>query len=160
MPQSLRPEVIAKLRRQALTEAPTLLLRNPSFRDAPALGVLMETGYPQSVVTVVSLIDGGASIYFSSGGGVIGGEGHEPVRLAARRFTQFAGLHLPEMSRCSDFPLPGIGLTIFYVLTQGGVFTQSVSEQELGGGTHSFSPLFYTGQCVITQLRMVSEKRK
>lgn len=160
MPQSLPDEVTAELRTKALTEAPALLLRNPAFRDVPALGVLMEVGYAKSVVTLVSLIDGSASIYFSSGGGVIGGQGHETVRMAARRFTQFAGVYLPEMSGCSDFPMPAIGQTIFYVLTPNGVFTQAASEQELGGGSHSFSPLFYAGQCVITQLRKVTEKQK
>ena len=120
----------------------------------------MDVGYAKSVVTLVSLIDGSASIYFSSGGGVIGGQGHETVRRAARRFTQFAAVYLPEMSPCTDFPMPDIGEAIFYVLTPGGAFAQAASEQELGAGSHSFSPLFYAGQCVITQLRRVSEKQE
>jgi hypothetical protein len=105
------------------------------------------------------MIDGGASLYISSGGGAIGGEKLEAVRVGARRFTQFAGIHLPEMSRCTDFPLPGVGRTVFYVLTPNGVFTQSAPEQELGAGGHSFSPLFHAGQYVIGHIRAASEKR-
>ena len=135
-----------------------MLLRNAAFREASALGVLMETGYPEAVATLVAMIDGGASLYLSSGGGVIGGEKLEAVRIGARRFTQFAGIHLPEMLRCTDFPLPGVAKTVFYVLTPNGVFTQTASEQELSTGSHSFSPLFHAGQYVIGQLRAASEK--
>lgn len=120
----------------------------------------METGYDGAVVTLVALLDGAASIYFSSGGGVIGGAGHTAVRIAARRFAQFAGVHLPEMRACNDFPLPRLGQTTFYVLTSRGVLTASAPEQELGGGSHDLSPLFHLGDYVITQLRMVSEKEQ
>ena len=136
-----------------------MLLRNPAFREAPALGVLMETGYAGAVATLVAMINGSASLYFSSGGGVIGGEKLETVRIAARRFTQFGGIHLPEMLRCTEFPMPEVGQTVFYVLTPNGVFTQGAPAQELGAGGHSFSPLFHAGQYVIGQLRAASEKR-
>jgi hypothetical protein len=132
---------------------------NPAYRDAAALGVLMETGYEKAVATLVSFITGDASIYFSSGGGIIGGQGHAEVRIAARRFTQFAGVHITEMSICTDYPLPGVGQTTFYVITAGGIFTLSAAEQQLGGGSHDFSPLFHAGHYVITRLRMTTEKK-
>jgi hypothetical protein len=41
------------------------------------LGVLMETGYDSATVTLFALSDGTTSLYFSNGGGVIGGQGQE-----------------------------------------------------------------------------------
>ncbi len=151
-------QVITGLRTKALTEAPALLLRNPAFRQEPALVVLMETGHAAAVATLVAMIDGGASLYFSSGGGVIGGENLPVVRIAGRRFTQFAGVHLRDMSACTDFPMPALGQTVFYVVTPNGIFTQSAPDQDLRTGGHSFSPLFHAGHYVIGSLRAASEK--
>jgi len=152
-------EVIAGLRKSALTVFPSQISSNPAYRDAVALGVLMETGYEKAVATLVSFITGDASIYFSSGGGIMGGQGHAEVRIAARRFTQFAGVHISEMCKCAEYPLPGVGQTTFYVITAGGIYTLSASEQVLGGGSHDFSPLFHTGHYLIARLRMTTEKK-
>jgi hypothetical protein len=40
--------------------------------DAPILALLMETGYPEAVATLVAVADGTSSLYFSNGGGFIG----------------------------------------------------------------------------------------
>lgn len=42
-----------------------------------AWGVLMETAYPDAVVTLVALADGTTSLYFSNGGGIIGAGAHD-----------------------------------------------------------------------------------
>ncbi len=83
-------EVTAELRRKALTEYPLALRQDPAYRESPALGVLMETGYEKAEASLVALIDGSASIYFSSVGGILGGAGHAAARIAALRFTQAA----------------------------------------------------------------------
>ena len=48
------------------------------------LAVLMETGYPEAVATLAAVMDGSASLYFSNGGGIIGG-GETPGPNAAAR---------------------------------------------------------------------------
>jgi hypothetical protein len=159
MPNPSPAEVAAGLRKSALTEYPSQMRSDPAYRDATALGVLMETGYEKAVATLVAFISGDASIYFSSGGGIIGGQGHADVRIAAKRFTQFAGLHVSEMSRCTDYPLPGVGQTTFYVMTASGIFTLTAPEQQLGVGSHDFSPLFHAGHYLLTRLRMTTEKK-
>jgi hypothetical protein len=153
-------EVAADLRKTALTEFPKRMAENPAFKNESALGVLMETGYEKAVATLVAWIDGSASVYFSSGGGIIGGAGHAEVRIAAKRFAQFVGIHISEMSVCSDYPLPKVGQTTFYAISANGVFTITAPEQELGNGAHSFSPLFHAGHYLLTRLRMTVEKRQ
>jgi hypothetical protein len=131
----------------------------PPTPEAAAWGVLMEMSYPEGTATLVSLIDGNASLYFSGGGGVIGGGNHAPVSAAARDFVRLASAKLPAMEAAATQPLPPAGLTSFYVLTDGGPRTLSAPEEELGEGQHAMSDLFYAGQEVITQLRVISERR-
>jgi hypothetical protein len=57
------------------------------------------------------------------------------------------------------YPLPDRGRTIFYVRTEAGVLTGGATEAELGQRRHPLSELFFAGQDVITQCRLVSEKK-
>lgn len=123
-------------------------------------GVLMETGYPEAAATLVALGDGTASLYFSSGGGVIGGGPHPSINAAARHLVELAGRNSSRMKPTSEFPLPGSGDTTFYVLTTNGVLRADAREETLGGGAHPLSELFFAGHEVITGLREVSEERK
>ena len=53
--------------------------------DGPAVwGLVMETGYPEAVMTLVALGDGTVSIYFSNGGGIIGLGEHPGPRQASQ----------------------------------------------------------------------------
>jgi hypothetical protein len=123
-------------------------------------GVLMELGYPGSVVTVVALRDGNASIYFSSGGGVLGGFAHEPVRQAAARLNAVAEQAGAPLARTEEHPLPAQGEARFHVLTTEGVFTAAAPEAEVQRNDHPLSALYAAGQDVITQLRLVKQKRE
>jgi hypothetical protein len=151
--------IYSDLRTQALTGSPAAFGLDPAPPNAPAWGVLMETGYPEGTATLLSLSDGSASLYFSGGGGVIGGSGHESVRRVATAFVRMAGEQQPSMSPTTTFPLPRADRTVFYVLTDSGVFTTEAEERALGEERHGLSPLFYAGQDVITQLRLVSDTK-
>src|SRR5687768_14638294 len=76
--EGLRSQALSLRREQAGIPEPS--------SEAPAWGILMETGYTGATVTLLSLADGTASLYFSSGGGVIGGQAHEAVRQAVAGF--------------------------------------------------------------------------
>jgi hypothetical protein len=123
-------------------------------------GVLMETGYPDAAATLVALGDGTASLYFSSGGGVIGGGPHPSINAAARRLVEIAGRHVSELSPATEFPLPSNGDVRFYVLTTKGVLQGGAREETLGEGSHSLSEVFFAGHDVITGLREVTQERK
>lgn len=130
-----------------------------NLKQPPAvLGVLMETGYPQGIVTLVALADGTASLYFSSGGGVLGGGEHPAVAQAARDLTSAAAAQLNELSLASAYPLPGPGRVRFYVLTAAhGVQTGEAAEEDLGRGLGPLAGLFAGGHAVITQLRLTGQ---
>jgi len=123
-------------------------------------GVLMETGYPEAVVTLVALADGSASLYYSNGGGIIGAGGYKGPAVAARSLVAFAAHNLKKLSPATATPLPASGRTRFYVLTARGTFTAEASEDDLGENRHSLSPLFYAAQGLITEILKADEARK
>ena len=120
-------------------------------------GCLMEMGAEGGSATVVSLADGTTSLYFSTGGGIIGGGGHEMVQLASKAFVAAAGNDSCFMTNTQQFPLPQEGRVRFYALTVSGVLSAEADENTLGERKHQLSSLFHAGQDVITQLRMATE---
>jgi len=73
--------------------------------------------------------------------------------------VRLAGQRQPDMTATRTFPLPRVGRTVFYMLTDSGVLTAEADENDLGEQRHALSPLFYAGQDVITQLLLVSDKK-
>ena len=150
--------VYRDLRRQVLT----LNRRDLALEDdgQPVLALLMETGYPEAVATLVGVADGSTSLYFSSGGGVIGAGEHPDVAGATRSWLDLCGELLPLLSVCEGEPaLPAEGDTQFVAVTTDGLRSASAPEVELGEERHRLSPLFHAGHEVITRVRLVEESR-
>jgi hypothetical protein len=146
--------VMAGLRSQALTVSAKDLGLSQSTSEPFA--VIMDIGYPQAVVTVVSFATGDASIYFSTGGGVLGGVGHESVRKAALAFVHESSHLTSKMQPAANFPYAAPGAVRFYVRTNAGTLVSEAPEKELATGKHELSPLYIAGQDVITQLRLIT----
>ncbi|MGD0089084.1 MAG: hypothetical protein ABSE73_04125 [Planctomycetota bacterium] len=143
----------SELRMQALTFSGRASGLSHGVQSSQAWGVMMELGSSVGVATLISLSDGSASLYYSNGGGVIGGIAHESIRNAAKQFVSVAGQYQSKMSTTTTFPLPAAGRVVFYVRTDSGVLTAEAGENELGERRHVLSPLFYAGHGVITAFR-------
>jgi hypothetical protein len=121
---------------------------------------MMDWGVQKGTVTVLAMSDGSASVYFSTGGGYIGGEGQEPIRIAAERAVDAAKLVQLPHSPTTAFPIPEQHGVFFYLLTDAGVFMFRTSEQELNSHEHPLRKLGDNMQGVITQYRLWDERRK
>ena len=154
------PEVVyMNLRQEALSMTPESLGQAGQVHNDEAYGVAMEMGMGSSVVTLACFADGDARLYYKTGGGMIGGGGHERVRKAAREFVLLAQKALPGMAPTADFPLPEPDRVRFYALTPGGTYTVETDRQDLGEASSELSALFYSGQQVVTEMRQVQEQR-
>jgi hypothetical protein len=152
-------EMFMDLRRQALeTTAGNLALQGELKPNEP-WGALMEMGIPSSVVTLACFADGNASLYYKTGGGMIGGISHENVRKAAQEFTTLARKALPRMRRTTTYPLPEPDKVRFYVLTSRGIYATETDRETLGETESELSALFYSGQEVVAQMREVQEQK-
>ena len=145
------------LRDRLLTSSPKEIGLSKEDAEAKVWGVLMEVAFTEGVGTIVSVRDGTASLYTSTGGGILGGYS---AQKEAKQFVVEAEKHLANMKLTKTFPYPVIGQVKFYVLTQEGVYTSEVDEKELVNGGHALSSLFLAGNKVMTGLRMASERAK
>ena len=118
--------------------------------------VLMETGFPEGVASLITVADGTTSLYFSNGGGIIGAGQHSVVREPAERFIELADAHVGQLTIADDHPLPEIGRVRFYARTFANLRTAEAAERDLGEGRHPLSPLFFAGHAVITAVRKAS----
>lgn len=150
-------DVYLGLRRQALSTRRAKVGIPAPPPEAPAWGILMETGYRWGTATLFALSDGTTSLYLSSGGGIIGGHAHEGVRQANAALIRTANQYCQHLKLGESFPLPATEQTTFYVLTDSGVLTGGGLEEDLVSGRHLLSPLFHAGHEVIMQVRLISE---
>jgi hypothetical protein len=151
------PEAIyMDLRHKALQRMPGSI--DVELQENQPHGLVMEMEMSGSVVTLACFVDGDAGVYYKTGGGMKGGIGHETVRNAAKAAIALTEPVLPRMIKTTNFPLPGAERVRFYVLTSQGVFTTETSRQSLSEQS-ALSPLFYAGQEVVSQMRMVQEQR-
>lgn len=150
-------EVYVGLRRQAL--AVTRELLDPeTASDGQVLALLLETGYPEAVATLVGLADGTTSMYFSNGGGMIGAGQHEHVAAATGRWLELGEESLDQLPPApGEVLLPDEGMTQLVAVTETGLRAARAPEEELGGGGHPLSALFYAAHDVITAIRVVDE---
>jgi hypothetical protein len=84
-----RAEIMREMRLVILRrEGPAIF--QPSLEFPRVYGVLMDWPIHNAIVTVVSFASGDASIYTTGTFGIIGGIGHEKVRVAAKLFVNLA----------------------------------------------------------------------
>ncbi|HEY8644013.1 MAG TPA: hypothetical protein VIO84_14765 [Candidatus Dormibacteraeota bacterium] len=139
------------LRDQALAS------RVPAAAGGRVYGGLMDWNLGSGLATLFALHDGTASLYLSSGGGVIGGHAHLAVRDAGRRFLLTLEQALPLMSPDPSGEKPPSGMTDLRALTPGGRYAARVATELLGRGPHPLAAAFHAGQAVIAELRRVAE---
>lgn len=155
-PQS-RPtaEIYLSLRKQALSSSREKLGIPPTPTPTTPWGVVMDWGVANGTATVLALSDGSASIYFSGGGGQIGGQSKEAINKAAKRAVELATACQSDAKLSEDFPLPQTHQVIFHLLTDQGVFSVARSEQELQSGAVPLVQLGNAMQEIITQYRLI-----
>jgi hypothetical protein len=81
-------------------------------------------------------------------------------RSQSKALVSAAKTFQPKMALTTSYPLPKGGHTTFYVLTDAGVFTATASEEALGRKQHELSSLFHAAQEVVTQYRLIYERKK
>ncbi len=129
----------------------------PNTEQEKAYSVVLDIGLePGATMTLVSFVDGNASLYLSSGSGIIGGGTHENVSKAAVDFVNEAGKHISEMAPANSFLLPKMDHAIFYLLTNKNKYFIEEEMDRLENGTSNLTRLFYAGNEVITQLRLTT----
>ena len=159
-----------------MTEPPkgTVALRDTLLRAKPAdyglaptaefpnvWAAIIEMRVGDATASVVTVVDGTTSLYLSTGGGVIGGGEHESVRAAGRKLLSA----VEDFFKAKAFVPQKVALDVvkgavtFNVLTYGGIVAARDSEDRLKTRKSPIWPLYWLGQDVITQVRLIGAKR-
>ena len=132
----------------------------PQAVDEP-YGIVMDMDFGTATVTLVSFASGDASIYFSTGGGIVGaGQSSDAVAQASRQFVASAQPFVAAMQRTGEHPLPGPGEVRFSVITQSGIYAATSTRQALEDGDVELAVLYRAGQEAITQIRLAVDQRE
>jgi hypothetical protein len=147
-------EIYLNLRSQALHGSRDRWKQFPMVDPAKPWGIVMDWVVQRGICTVLALADGTASLYFSNGGGYIGGQFQETINRAAKDAVGLAADCLSTAELTTNFPLPENGQVFFYLLADKGVFVTNATEQELKAGGHRLLKLANAMQEVIAQYRL------
>ncbi len=123
-------------------------------------GVVMDATEPKAHYSLIVLADGTTSLYFSSGGGIIGAGAHPTIVAANHELMELAESLNVYFAVAGNTDLPPAGYVRFWVLTYGGVKGLEAAEKALLDGGHPLSGLFEKAQAVITEIRHQSENRR
>jgi hypothetical protein len=84
----------------------------PTSKPTEPWGVSMDINHGGMTLTVVAASYGSASLYFSNGGGYLGGKTEEPIRRVAQRALEVAG-NAESNARDPDLPTTPRGRSHF-----------------------------------------------
>lgn len=147
------------LRERIIHLQPVEIGLSPTSQTGHVWGALMETGYPEGAATLVCLADGTTSLYYSTGGGMMGSPSYSPLAEASRSMVAQAEMLLPQLLLTDELPLPEVGQVRFMAITQSGIYSGIVLEEVVTGGDHVLTPLFECGHKVLSVLRLLNQKR-
>ena len=147
------------LRDMALNTTAAQLELNIAADQVLVYGVVMDWDLGEGIATLVSFSTGDASMYLSSGGGVIGGGPHENVSRAAKELVHKGQQYLSKMDPTTTTPQPDKSCVRFYLLTNKGKFYAQEKFANIENKTSAWLPLFEECNKVITELRSAGDTK-
>jgi hypothetical protein len=147
------------LRQLAFNATPAQAQVSKSTDPNKVYGVIMDWDLGEGTATLVSFETGDASMYLSSGGGVIGGAGHDDVKKAVSNFISLAQTYLDKTSKTDTTLLPDKNCVKFYLLTSKGRFVAQEKMSNIENESSKWLSFFEEANKVISALRIVAEKK-
>ena len=159
------------VRQSKLSDNPYSALRNQAINVTPEqlqlqlenekeiYGIVMDWNMGNAIVTVVSFKTGDASVYLSTGQAFIGGFAHQSVINAAKQFVKYGEKYLSKSIKTNDSEPTKDKKINFYFLTNSGRYYIEDDFEKIENNTSDLLGLFEAGNEVITQYRLINEKK-
>jgi len=147
------------LRNMALNITPDQLQLTLSDNQTKVYGVVMDWDLGEGIATLISFSTGDASMYLSTGGGMIGAGHHENVSNAVKAFVDKAQTYLDKTTKTETTPLPAKNSVRFYLLTNKGKFSAQETLKNFENNSSTWLTLFEEGNKVISELRLFNDKK-
>ncbi len=114
-PTPIPDQVYVELRTAALNRKPSELGLDVDPNNNQPYGIIMDWNVGQATSTLVSFATGDTSLYYSTGGGWIGGITIEKVNSASIQFVTTADGFVDQLKTVTTFPMPPVGYIRFYI---------------------------------------------
>ena len=144
------------LRQMALSTTAEALRIVASPETTTVYGVIMDLGMDQGIVTIVSFQTGDASMYTSTGGGMLGAGKNLDVSNAAKHFVDLSHQYLDKAKVSHSTELPKSGEVIFYLFTNQGTYELKEALKSFDDKSSPLLNLFYEANNLINELRLNS----
>lgn len=153
--------VYTGLRQQILTLDPASMHLAPSAEHPHVYGGLMEMGVGGDVATLVVVADGTTSLYWSTGGGIIGAGLHQPVKGPSKGFLAALERHVEELSPDPAGETPPAGMIHLRALTfDRGRLLAAGPEPDFAEKRNPLWDVFFAGHGLITAIRKLPVVQK
>jgi hypothetical protein len=152
-------DVYLELRSMVLDLDPTTTDMQPTAELPNVWGIVVDWGTDNGVGTFVALADGTGSLYTSSGGGTIGGQGQPIVVEAGRRLLAAAERAHERFEPVATFERPRLREVRYWVLTYRGARTVAHGPDGPPAGDPTLAALGDAFQDYVTAFRHVDEAR-
>jgi hypothetical protein len=158
-PTPIPDQMYMELRTAALLRKASELGLDVEPNSNQPYGIVMDWNIGQATSTIVSFATGDASMYYSTGGGWLGGFGVEKVSSASKEFVIVAGGYVDKLNKVADYPMPPVGFMRFYIITPQGVYgSGDVDNDKLMKDGVDFSALNDAAQYLIFEISQVPQK--
>lgn len=147
-----------KLRNMCFSVTPEQLQLLLPTNSTIVYGVIMDWAMDGATATIVSYTTGDASMYLSSGGGIIGGIRYEQVNKAAKQFVNVAQQYINKASKTENTDQPLTNQVKFYLLTNKGKFVAQDNMKNFENNSSEWQKLFEEGNKVLTELRKTTKR--
>jgi hypothetical protein len=144
-------DVVALLRVSVLRLDPADIDIDPQTAAA-VWGIVIETGYPDAVASLIALADGSVSLYVSDGSGCVGCGANREVRTAGADLLAAAEHGIQLTTSTDDTSYPPSGDVRFCFLSLDGLRSLQVKLEDLNSVDAHLSALYFAGQRVISAI--------
>ena len=134
------------------TQTPLAGARGPN-----SYGLIHEFWQRGVLVTLAAFRSGDLSLYFSNGGGILGGIQHEKVAELVRKTIPLLAPLRSQLERSDDIGPPEPGEITFTILTDEGRFRSRLSAMPEHNRENANFQLLALSQGLISELRKASE---
>lgn len=150
-------EIAAKLRRDAFETVLAAGVTKDATGVPRSFGLIYEFWQQSVLVTLAAFATGDLSLYFSTGGGILGGIRHDKVASMVRKTIPLLGPLTPQLERSDDSGPPAEGEMTFTVLTDQGRFRSRQNGMPERRIENANFQLFALSQGLISELRKASD---
>lgn len=129
--QENQTSLYTNLRKRALGITADQIESPSSISESKVFGVMIDWELEEGLASLVAYLSGDASIYFSQGGGIIGGGNFENVRNEVFSLLEVAQGLIEKATKIEEIPFPEKGACRIMLFTKQGFYCLEEKSEEL-----------------------------